>query len=295
VRSVIQEYKQSDLQWFLSQKMSMAPSLEGLIFNRFKRETFEKTPREIYQIYAGSDPGKDLTKDELISYMLSKGCKAYAGLDHGHTDPAVIISFLEDSVGNIYMLHVFAQTGLDPEQLRDCVHKEQDIYRFMDLYPDTSQPAINELIKKAKRVRVQDDFDKKGQIENGITLIRQKISPTVGGTKLFGLKGECDFFIAEMEKYHYTEDAGGRITDSPEDKFNHSIDACRYAAINRWSTGQKILGANQHVVGEETKQEYVSKVTTQQQEWLSTQIKEASEGAVVKTQKSKNRGIIWDI
>ncbi len=294
-KSLIQEFKQADLQWFLSQKMSMTPSLEGLIFSKFKRDIFEKTPAEMYELFTGQKAEREYREEELIDLMLSKGCKAYAGLDHGHTDPAVVVVIYEDGVGNIYIMKVYAQTGLDPEQLRDKVHELQEKYRFTHLYPDTSQPAINDLIRKGKRVKVVDDFDKKGQIENGITLIRQKIAPNTGGTKLFGLKGNCDFLVHEMEKYHNEEDAGGNITDTPADEFNHGIDALRYAAINRWERGSRIMGAQQEQVKKETAEEYKDKVQQQNSNWLSEKIKEAAEGNVVKVQKSKNKGTYWDI
>lgn len=220
-KSVIQEFKTADLQWFLSQKMSMTPSLEGLVFQRFKKQVFEKTVDEMYEIFTGTPPASSCSEDELINLMLSKGCKAYAGLDHGHTDPAVLVTIYEDSVGNIYIMNVYAQVSLDPEQLRDKIFELHDKYKFVQVYADPSGGAINDLIRKAKRVKIIDDFNKKGEIANGIMLIRQKISPTVGGTKLFGLKGNCDFFIKEMEKYHNEEDAAGNILDTPADEWNH--------------------------------------------------------------------------
>lgn len=294
-KSVIQEFKQSDLQWFLSQKMSLTPSLEGLIFARFKKEIFEKTPAQMYELFTGESAPSNFTEEQLIEVMLSKGCKAYAGLDHGYTDPAVVIVVYEDGAGNIYIMKVFDQTGLDPEQLRDEVFKLQDKYRFTHIYPDTSQPAINELIKKGKRVKVVDDFDKKGQIENGITLIRQKVSPTTGGTKFYGLKGNCDFFINEVEKYHYEEDSSGKITDTPADEFNHSIDALRYAAINRWKRGATVLGNEGTVQKQETHQDYVNKIQQQNGNWLLQKINEATEGQSPVIKKSKNKGTMWDI
>lgn len=294
-KAVIQEFKQAELQWFLSQKMSMTPSLEGLVFPKFKKDIFEKTPTEIYEIFTGEKASREYQEEELISIMLAKGCKAYAGLDHGHTDPAAIVIIYEDGVGTVYIMRVYAQTGLDPEQLRDKVLELQDKYKFTHLYPDTSQPAINDLIRKARRVKVVDDFDKKGQIENGITLIRQKIAPNVGGTKIYGLKGNCDFFTKEMEKYHNEEDAAGNILDNPADEFNHSIDALRYAAINRWDKGSRVMGSTQQTVQVETKDQYAEKVVQKNQNWLLEKINEATEGQNPTVKKSKNKGTMWSI
>lgn len=295
-KAVIEEFKLADLQWFLSQKMSMAPSLEGLVFPKFKREKFEKTAAEIYEIFTGKPANPNLSEEELIQTMLSMGCKAYAGLDHGHTDPAAVVVIYEDGVGNIYIMNVFAQTGLDPEQLRDKVLELQEKYKFTHLYPDTSQPAINDLIKKAKKVKVIDNFDKKGEIERGITLIRQKISPATGETKLFGLKNNCEFLIKEMEKYHNEMDSGGNILDTPADEFNHSIDALRYAAINRWTIKGVVLSGNKDpkpIVN--SPEAYTAKIAEYNNNWLKNKIKELTGGSESDVKSSKNKGVLWDI
>jgi len=296
-RSVIQEFKGAELQWFLSQKMSMTPSLEGLVFPKFKRGAFEKTPTQLYEIFTGEKASREFSEEELISLMLSKGCKAYAGLDHGYSpDPMVLVVIYEDAVGKIYIMNVYAQTNLDPEQLCAKIFEFQDKYKFTHLYPDPAGPAENALIKKAKRVKVIDDFDKKGQIEIGISLIRQKISPNSGETKIYGVKGNCDFFVKEMEKYHNEEDAAGNILDSPFDEFNHSIDALRYAAINRWEKGGRIMHSTEQPVKTETKEQYVEKVEKQNANWLLEKINEAtSDGQSVNIKKSRNGGSRWDI
>ena len=293
--SVIEEFKNSDFQWFLSQKMSLTPSLEGLIFSKFKREIFEKTPREIYKIFAGKDPEKELTEEELIQFMLSKGVKAYAGLDHGYTDPAAIVVIYEDSVGTIYIMRVYAQVALDPEQLIEKIKELQNKYKFTHLYPDTSQPAINDLIRKARFVNVIDDFDKKGQISNGIALIRQKISPTDGGTKLYGIKGNCDFFIKEMEMYHNEVDASGKVLDKPVDEFNHSIDALRYAAVNRWDKKSSISMTVNLQDSNPQAQQAALPQNTINDNWLKNEILKHTNGSGTKTKKSSGGGIMWDI
>lgn len=295
-KSIIQEFKQAELQWFLSQKMSMTPSLEGLVFPKFKKEAFEKTPTELYEIFTGQKASREYQEEEVISLMLSTGVKAYAGLDHGYSpDPMVLVVIYEDSVGRVFIMRVYAQTDLDPEQLCAKIWEFQDKYKFTHLYPDPAGPAENALLKKARRVKVIDDFDKKGQIEIGVSLIRQKISPNQGGTKLYGLKGNCDFLVKEMEKYHNEEDAAGNILDSPADEFNHSIDGLRYAAINRWERGGTVMGTQIQPVPTENKQQYADKVNQQSAQWLTNAINDATDGSHVVVKKSKNKGTMWDI
>lgn len=297
-KSVIAEFKKADLSWFLSQKMSLEPSGEGLIFSKFKRAVFEKTPREMYRIFTGTDPGREITEEELVHFMIQKGVKRYAGLDHGSTHPAVVITIYEDGNGIIYIMNVHAQADLEPEQLKDLVAKLKKKYDFHVIYPDTSRPELNKMLRKV--VKVFDDFDKSGQIENGITLIRQKIYSTGGTTALFGLKGGCDFMCTEMEKYHYDHDAGGKLTDVPVDEFNHSIDALRYAAINRWkvrSGGVAVTTNPDQEKPKEEPQQYQQAVAQKQENWLSNEIRKTVDesGGSQGLQTSKSKTSYWDI
>jgi len=298
-QSVIAEFKKADLSWFLSQKMSMEPSSEGLIFAKFKRVVFEKTPREMYRIFTGTDPGRELAESELVNFMIQKGVKRYAGLDHGSTHPAVVVVIYEDGNGIIYIMNVTAQAELEPEQLKELVFSMKKKYDFHTLYPDTSRPELNKMLRKV--VKVFDDFDKSGQIENGITLIRQKLYSTGGTTAFFGIKGNCDFMCSEMEKYHYDHDAGGKLTDVPVDEFNHSIDALRYAAINRWKTRTGgVAASTAGQVDEKPKEDpkqYQQAVAKKQENWLSDQIRQSVEtgGGGEGLQTSKSKTNYWDI
>lgn len=285
-----------DRSWYLAQCLSLQPSREGLVLGRFDKDTFEKTPSEIYEIFTGINPQRELSKEELIEFMISKRVKRYAGLDHGFTDPLAIVVLFEDSVGRVYMMEAFGMSGLEPNQVVDKVRDMVNKYQITHLYPDTAQPAINELIRKARIINVCDDFDKKDGISNGITLIRNKITPKTGGdTFLYGVKGECKFFCDEALKYHYDTDSSGRILDVPVDSDNHSIDAVRYAAINRWDKGNRIMGTDYTPVqADMTPQEYAQKVTAQSDNWLMEKINEAAGGTAV-IKKSKNKGSMWDI
>lgn len=296
-RSVIAEFKGAELGWFLSQKMSLQPSSEGLIFSKFKRAVFEKTPNEIYKIFTGTEAGTTLTEQDLITFMIKKGVKRYAGLDHGTSHPAVVVVIYEDAAGMIYIMNVTGLTGLEPEQLKSLVANMKAKYDFQVLYPDTAAPGMNKMLRKV--VKVFDDFDKRGQIENGITLIRQRIYSTDGTTAFFGLKGNVDFMCNEMEKYHYMFDTGGNLTDEPEDAFNHSIDALRYAAINRWKQKVKGVAADTRPdeQPDEKVEEYKKKVSEKADNWLADQIRGSVEdaGGSVGPQTSKSGNSFWDI
>lgn len=293
VKSVMQEFKgASSLEWFLSQKMSMTPSGEGMVYSRFKRELFEKTPREIYTIFKGEDPGHDISEDVLIQEMVKAGVRRYAGIDHGHTHPTSIVVVYEDGVGNAFIMKVHEQVQLEPPQVVELVSNLRERYRFTVLYPDTAAPAINKMLSKV--VRVHDDFTKK--VESGIAGIRSKIAPMTGGTKLYGLEGNCEPLIKNFEKYHYAYDTDGRLTDTPVKEDDDSLDALSYISQNIWiSRPQIIIPTDKNESAPGTME---GDIKQQYENWLNIEIRKATSqagGVDNKVHGSKKGGFNWGI
>ena len=63
---------------------------------------------------------------------------------------------------------------------------------------------------------------KKGEINLGIDMLRRY--------KLYVLETSTNV-IKEMRNYKYVEDKNGSLTNKPEDKNNHSLDALRYGIV----------------------------------------------------------------
>ena len=299
VRATIQEFKSSPFEWFISQRMSLQPDAEDLVYPRFKRIEFEKTPREIYTIFTGRDPGLEIPEDMLIAEMIKAGVKRYAGIDHGYTHPFAIVICYEDSFGNVFVMKTYEESNLEPGDVVDTVAKLKAKYNFTVIYPDTASPAINKMLKKV--CTVSDDFKK--DVEAGIQLIRHKMSPNIGPTKLYGLKGRCDSLVNNFEKYHFSYDASGKLTDKPVKEFDDSHDATSYIAQNRWNSGKAIISSpdiNSDTLDKNNKEKtevYQQKVQQQYTGWLQEQIgttvKEAGGSTGVK--KSKSGSFFWEI
>lgn len=297
IRATISEFKQSQYDWFLSQKMSLQPSSEDLVYPKFKRKEFEKTPRQMYEVCFGKDPQAEITEEDLIREFKKAGLKRYAGVDHGYTHPFALVIIYEDSLGNVYIMKSFEQSGLEPPEVVDVIQKFKLKYDFTVVYPDTANPAVNNMIKKV--VKVIDDFNKSPH--DGIALIRQKMCPSVGPTKFYGLSGNVDSLINNLEKYHFSYASDGKLTDKPVKEFDDSHDGLSYAAQNRWNKGKLITSPNDPNFNkkekEETKEQYAEKVNKQYDDWLSQQIKQttAERGGTSGTKSSKSKNFFWDV
>jgi len=300
VKATISDFKSSPFDWFLSQRMSLQPSAEDLVYPKFKRNEFEKTPREMYTVFSGKDPGFDITEDDLIREMIKAGVKRYAGVDHGYTHPFAIVVIFEDSSNNVYIMCSYEESGLEPPECVQIVQEMKEKYRFTHLYPDTASPAVNKMISKV--VNVGDDFNKNPT--EGIALIRDKMCPSAGGTKLYGLKGRVDSLVNNFEKYHFAYDTSGKLTDKPVKEFDDSHDALSYPAQNRWHRSKPIVTANTGVdpLNDPQKQkepidEYKKKVQAQYDNWLTQQINQEQkvQGASGGVKSSKSKTFFWEI
>lgn len=299
-KATIKDFKSSPLDWFLSQRMSLQPSAEDLVYPKFKRIEFEKTPREIYTIFTGQDPGVDISVAELVREMIKANVKRYAGIDHGYTHPFAIVVVFEDSQGTCYIMEAFEMSGLEPPEVVDLVNKMKAKYDFSIVYPDTASPAINKMISKF--VKVGDDFTKVPA--DGIALIRHKLTPNVGVAKLYGVKGNVDPLINNLEKYHFAYDSSGKLTDKPVKDFDDSHDGLSYAAQNRWNKGRPFIAPDVNTTPpdpynpiKEDPAAYNKKVQSQYDNWLTQTIHNETkeQGATTGVKTSKNRGAYWDI
>jgi phage terminase large subunit len=85
------------------------------------------------------------------------------------------------------------------------------------LYCDSSRP---EIIEDLKRKRINAKPVIKNTILHGIDLIKRH--------EVYIHEGSQNI-IDEFQNYKWKTDKDGRILDVPEDKWNHAIDAIRYA------------------------------------------------------------------
>jgi hypothetical protein len=197
-------------------------------------------------------------------------------------------------------MKAYEESQLEPGDLVDLVAKLKAEYQFTTVYPDTAAPAINKMLKKVTTVK--DDFKK--DVDAGIQLIRHKMSPSVGPTKFYGLKGEVTPLIDNLEKYHFQLDTGGKLTDKPVKEFDDSHDALSYIAQNRWNSSKAIINPAEAVqeseIGKDNKEKsgiYKAKVEKQYDNWMQKEIGSAitEQGASPGMSQSKNKSHFWDI
>jgi len=173
-------------------------TLDKLIFNNWESETFDY--REVIRN--------------------NKNVEAAFGLDFGYTnDPTAFICVLIDRVDKrMWIFDEFQQRGLTNDEI---VKKIISLgYQKEEITCDSAEPkSIEELIRNGLE-RAKGATKGKDSILNGIQYLQQFqiiIHP------------QCAFITLEFMNYTWQKDKDGIYINRPIDKFNHGIDALRYA------------------------------------------------------------------
>lgn len=164
-------------------------------------------------------------KDEFFDYReilkANKNAKAIFGLDFGYTnDPTAFIAALIDEVDkNIWIFDEFQLKGLTNKDIAEKITSMG--YRKEVITCDSAEPKSIDELKLNGLDRVRPAIKGKDSILNGIQAIQQYtvyVLPT------------CTDIIEEFKNYTWIKDkVTGEYINKPIDKYNHGLDAFRYA------------------------------------------------------------------
>ena len=191
-------------------------TLDKLIFNKWQETCFD------YREIVKSD---------------NKNIEAIFGLDWGYTnDPTAFVCSLIDRVDkNLWIFDEFQEKGLTNDEI---ARRITDLgFKKEKIVGDSAEPKSIEELKRNGIERIVGAKKGKDSILQGIQYLQQ-----------FNIiiHSSCNFIIDEFRNYTWQKDKNGVYFNKPIDKFNHGLDALRYAAnennIIRKATSVKIAG-----------------------------------------------------
>jgi hypothetical protein len=181
-----------------------------------------------------ANPSDD--KAKFVEILRERGARFVSGMDHGYSHNfAVVVGALLN--GRMYVLDLLAQPQLElGQKVALCSEK---IKKYdPDVWADTAYPADNKTLKREAQLRIRDWKKGPGSVKDGISLVRLALMPAMSNSrndaKLFFLRGDegCELLAARMLQYHWTTDAAGRVTDTPDEENDDELDALRYMVMN---------------------------------------------------------------
>lgn len=206
--------KEGKIDQFNQEWMAMFTNPTQLIYSEFNRDT---------HLYG---PGCE------IEEMPEQGTFCM-GIDFGMTDPTAAVLVNIDYDGNWWIHSEVYQTDLHLEQLVYVLREKMGDDHYARIIADGRGRFEIESLRK-RRFRVTGSKKGADSIHNGIREIQAllKIREGTGKPKLY-IHVSCKNTIKEFESYSWIRDAFGDITNVPEDKNNHAMDALRYLALDK--------------------------------------------------------------
>lgn len=155
------------------------------------------------------------------------------GIDFGMTDPTAAVFVKLDYEGNWWIYDEIYQTDLHLDQLVYVLRDKMGDEHFTRIIGDGAARFELESLR-ARRFRITGAKKGADSIFNGIKEVQSllKVREGTGKPKLF-IHASCKSTIKEFESYSWIRDQFGELTNVPEDKNNHAMDAVRYLALDR--------------------------------------------------------------
>ncbi|MBU3098735.1 MULTISPECIES: PBSX family phage terminase large subunit [Clostridium] len=196
----IKEYEISNPVYYKVYVLGEFATLDKLIFNNWTDACFDY---------------KAILKDDIKNNI-----EAVFGLDFGYTnDPTAFVCALIDRVDKkLWIFDEFQQKGLTNDEIAKKV--TELAYQKEKIVCDSAEPKSIEELKKNGLERVIPATKGRDSILNGIQYLQQ-FNIIIHSRNLH--------MIEEFSNYTWKKDKNGIYINVPIDKFNHGIDALRYA------------------------------------------------------------------
>ena len=208
------------------------------IHNRFLGEDYienleqlkETNPHfwRIYGLGEWSSTGRAVYNNfEVLQFDEHEIIKAYprakslCGLDFGYVaDATAFIHLLVDEASKQLWVcpRMLYQNGMLNDEIADWITNNG--FSKSVIIADSAEQKSIQQIKNCGVYKIKPSRKGKGSVASGITYISQY--------KMY-VHPSCEPFIEELHNYTYKKTKEGIYTNEPEDKFNHLMDAMRYA------------------------------------------------------------------
>ncbi len=159
-------------------------------------------------------------------------------IDFGMTDPTAAIFVLIDYNGNWWIYDELYKSDMELDSLVYNLRAKMGDRHYTRILGDG---AARFEIESLRKRRFAITAAKKGadSIANGIKEVRalMEVREATNKPKFF-VKKSCKNTIRELMSYSFIVDGLGEITNVPEDKNNHALDAIRYLALAKSQTNK---------------------------------------------------------
>ncbi|SBW06059.1 terminase large subunit [uncultured Dysgonomonas sp.] len=187
-----------------------------------------------WQVYGegltGTRQGVIVRNWDIVQAMPEVYKKRWLGIDFGFTNDPTAIVDIRLANGELWIDELLYAKGYDNLMIAESM-RVSGIPRDTPVIADSAEPkSIKEI--SAKGWKVEAAQKGKDSINSGISVLnryRKHVSARSAN------------IINEYRNYCWKTDEFGNVTNTPIDKYNHSIDAQRYVCLNKlWEKGGEL-------------------------------------------------------
>jgi phage terminase large subunit len=222
------ESNKEDKNWWKVYGQGIEGTLDGLIYDF---EQIDRMPPK-----GTNKPEKEKTDEELYADSLTE----IHGLDFGFTnDPTARVQILADTKRkHLYVRERCYKTGmLNSHIIADL--KVDEVKNNIEIFADCAEPkSIEEIKQGGFRISA---CDKDAPVKSDKLKFQLQ---WMQGWKLFVTKDSLNL-IEELRNYTWAKNKDGELLNEPIDKYNHLLDAMRYAVWTKF--GQNAGKGEYHV------------------------------------------------
>jgi phage terminase large subunit len=164
---------------------------------------------------------KQVFKDKFEAGVLPVNDEIYQGLDFGFAvDPTALVRvYIVDEY--LYISDEAYGVGVEIDEMPKFFEKYIPNYKDYLIRADSARPETISYLKRNFDLRIEGVEKWSGSVEDGIEFMKS--------FKKIIINPKCKHTLEEFRLYSYKTNSAGDILPQIEDKYNHSIDAIRYA------------------------------------------------------------------
>lgn len=154
-------------------------------------------------------------------------------MDFGMTDPTAALFIRIDYTGTWWVFDEFYKPDTKPDQLADILRDKMGYDHYTRIIGDARGKFEMEFLR-SRRFRISASKKGADSIAAGIKEVRALLAVRegTGKPKIF-IHASCKNTIKEFQRYSMERASDGTILNTPEDEYNHAMDALRYLALDR--------------------------------------------------------------
>lgn len=169
----------------------------------------------------------------VVTHNASEGGRWVAGMDFGFRAPTVVLWGMLDASEALHIMEERCERGvvLD-EHIAAILEPHRPKPAWVGIDPAGRQRSDQTGISSATAMRRAGLAvrDRRHGVMEGVSMIRRRLAPAVGGPTLF-IHARCRQLIESLQQYHFPSDRPDEATPI-KDGSDHAVDALRYLIVN---------------------------------------------------------------